>query len=117
MNKSNKIFLFLLAAIYFTHAYGRMVHLSSVHLRINANVTQKASEETNSGSKKLLIHNRSHLPLTKKLEIEKLYAALSSKHNSTTAIEESVILILVSNGFRNSPFIDSPSNKAPPFFC
>ena len=117
MNKSNKIFLFLLAAIYFTHAYGRLLHLTSIHFAVISDVNQKASEEADAPSKKLLLHHRNHLPLTKKLEIAKQYPVIKSYLNNITSLEEWVTQILISYELKNSPYLDHPSNKAPPSSC
>jgi hypothetical protein len=71
----------------------------------------------NKSTPKTVVHHRRHLPLTKKIEIERYHPIVSAKHSIAPTIEVLTIHLEIFNNYSKSPRKDILKNKAPPIYC
>lgn len=115
MKCAKKILLSFLMLIYLTHVYSRLVHTPPLYVIASSNVEKTVGEnEQNSAPKSFILHRR-HLPLTKKIEIGKLYPHLNASLTFTTLVKVNLIHTISTDYPIRFPFIGLKSNKAPPF--
>ncbi len=116
MGKFKKILLVILALIYVTHVYSRLVHTPPIYLPLSAG-SSKCTLDNNSGkySSSFILHRR-HLPLIKKVEVGKLYPSLLHEKLYLVYSQKPIIISSLSLLIINSSYLHSFPNKAPPLF-
>lgn len=117
MKTIRQILLLFLALIYATHCYSRLVHTPPIYITVSTGISSKSVIQNNLGQKKSFILHRRHLPLTKKLEIGKLYPTLNYSNSNTSIYQNSVSLHYHLDILYSLSFSNLLNNKAPPFYC
>jgi len=116
MGKFKKILLVILALIYVTHVYSRLVHTPPIYLPLSAG-SSKCTLDNNFGkySSSFILHRR-HLPLIKKVEVGKLYPTLLQENISLLYSNKPIVVCIFSLVHFNLFDLNSFHNKAPPLF-
>jgi hypothetical protein len=72
----------------------------------------------NKSTKKTIVHHRRHLPLTKKIEIERSHPIITADYSIAPIIEEYYTHHKIFNNYLKFPLKDILKNKAPPtYYC
>lgn len=103
--------------IYLTHVYSRLVHTPPIYLNATSKSEQTVDENGKNEANKSFILHRRHLPLTKTIEINKLYPHHNAFNNCTPVVEELLVKLNPPNESLQSFIIEHHSNKAPPISC
>jgi len=103
--------------VYLTHVYSRLVHTPPIYVTTSAKSEQTVDEkEKNAANKSFILHRR-HLPLSKNIEVSKLYPHFSSIIIGKPSVEASLIKINSPIASLASFLKEHRSNKAPPVTC
>jgi hypothetical protein len=100
--------------VYLTHVYSRLVHTPPIYVTAFPRSSQTIDENEKNGAKESFILHRRHIPLTKKIEIGKLYPHLNAFVSCKPIVEELFIKIDYPHQSLKSLLIEYCSNKAPP---
>lgn len=116
MKISRHIFFILLSLVYLGNCYNRLIYTPPVYLHTALGVTQDDQITKFTQTAKSFIPHRRHLPLTKKIEIGKLYAIKDYQKSSLNLYRVFTIIEYHFSTNYISPLKFLPNNKAPPFF-
>lgn len=115
MGKFRKILLVILALIYVTHVYSRLVHTPPIYIVTSGSTDCSIDETSNKHSKSFILHRR-HLPLIKKIEIGKLYPVLLIEQFSNSYLSKLFSHFRSTEINHNSSEQITYTNKSPPAF-
>jgi hypothetical protein len=103
--------------VYLTHVYSRLVHTPPIYVTTSSKSENTVDENEKNAAKKSFVLHRRHLPLTKKIEVSKLYPHLITFISPTSTLEGYLIALNSANEFLGLLLFKHRSNKAPPFIC
>lgn len=116
MSNLRKILLIILALIYVTHVYSRLVHTPPIYIHVALGSTACSIDEASNKHTKSFILHRRHLPLLKKIEIGKLYPVLLIEQFSNSYLSNSLSHFYSTEINYNPSNSVTFSNKAPPAY-